>query len=219
MSAEHHARAAVDCLDEIAIAMERKWGVDRLRRLVDPALAARFDAQGEKLGDALRSDRHDAIVAQAGAMERAWKALDANAIARGARPLSPTVWEAIMPSGEVVAIVRTPEEAHALIGERGGAVFTLAEVAIALEAFGDRVRAVKEEFPGASVTAVRTPALNIGGRAGNQAAGAKTRGRRGASTGKITKATSELLNGPSKNVGAQPLEDGFDWAVGDEMPF
>ena len=122
MSADRFARAAVDRLDEIAHAMERKWGVDRLPKLVDPALASRFRAQGEKLNDALRSERPDAIAAQAAAMERAWAALDATAIAAGAEPLTPTVWETVLPStGEVIAIVRTADEASAVARDRNGA--------------------------------------------------------------------------------------------------
>jgi hypothetical protein len=163
MSADRYARVAIECLDEIAMAMERKWGIGRLPRLVDPALAAKFDAQREKLNDALASERHDAIAAQAAAMERAWKALDAAAIAAGAKPLSPTVWETALPStGEIVAIVRTAEEASAVAHERNGAVYTLAEVAVAIDAIHDDIRAVKQTFPGAAVKAVRHRELGIG---------------------------------------------------------
>jgi hypothetical protein len=163
MSADRYARAAIDCLDETALAMERRWGADRLPRLVEPALAARFDAQREKLNEALRADRPDAIAVQAAAMERAWKALDAAALAAGAKPLSPTVWETTLPStGEIVAIVRTAEEASAIARDRNGAVYTLAEVAVAIDAFGDQVRATKATFPGAEVKAVRSRELSIG---------------------------------------------------------
>jgi hypothetical protein len=165
MSADRYARAALDCLDETALAMERRWGADRLPRLVDPALAARFDSQREKLNDALRSDRPDAVATQAAAMERAWKALDAAALAAGAKPLSPTVWEVALPStGEIVAIVRTAEEASAIARDRNGAVYTLAEVAVAIDAFGAEVRATKATFPGAEVKAVRSRELSIGSR-------------------------------------------------------
>lgn len=71
MSADRFAQFAVGRLDEVAHAMERKWGIDRLPKLVDPALAARFEAQREKLNEALRSERPDAIATQAAAMERA----------------------------------------------------------------------------------------------------------------------------------------------------
>ena len=71
-------------------------------------------------------------------MIRAWNALDAEATKAGAPPLAPTVWETVLPqSGEVVAIVRDSEEALAVAKDRKGAVWTLAEVAVAIEAFGE----------------------------------------------------------------------------------
>jgi hypothetical protein len=216
VSADRYARFAVERLDEVAHAMELKWGVDRLPRLVDPALAARFEAQRVKLNEALRSDRPDAIAAQAAAMERAWKALDAAALAAGAKPLSPTVWEAALPStGEIVAIVRTAEEASAIARDRKGAVYTLAEVAVALDAFGDEVRATKAAFPGATVTAVRQPSLAIGsapaGSPSAAAAPSHARTRR---------------RPPAKHVGFYPglfapllPSKPIDWERGDDIPF
>lgn len=210
MSADRFARAAVDRLDEIAHAMERKWGVDRLSRLVDPALASRFRAQGEKLNEALRSDRPDAIAAQAAAMERAWAALDSAAIASGAEPLAPAIWEAVLPStGEVVAIVRTVEEAAAVARDRNGAVYTLAEVAVAIDAFGDRVRAVKATFPGASVTALRPSSLAIGSRESKAAPPGRNRKDRPPG---LTSFFAPLPETPSSKP---PI----DWDRGDDIPF
>ena len=77
--------------------------------------------------------------------------------------MAPTIWQAVIPStGEVIAIVRTADEAAAIAPERWGTVYTLAEIAIALDAFGDDVRAVKVKFPDSAVTAVRPSGLNIG---------------------------------------------------------
>jgi hypothetical protein len=159
MTAVRHeaiADASLDRLDAFAQAVERKWGIDRLPKLVDAALAVRFRSQAERLDEAIRSDVSAAVSAQAEAMLRAWNALDAAALAAGWKPLAPTVWETVLPeTGEVIAIVRDSDEAFAIARERKGAVWTLAEVAIALQTFGDGVRATKEAFPGAEVTAVR----------------------------------------------------------------
>jgi hypothetical protein len=112
--------------------------------------------QAERPDEAIRSDISAAVPAQAEAMLRAWNALDAAAITGGWKPLAPTIWEAVLPeTGEVVAIVRDADEAFALGHERKGAIWTLAEVAIARRTFGDTVRAAKEAFPGADVTTVR----------------------------------------------------------------
>ncbi len=212
MSADRFAQAAVDRLDEIAHAMERKWGIDRLSRLVDPALAARFHAQADKLNEALRSERADAIVAQGAAMERAWNALDAAALTAGAEPIAATVWETVIPStGEIIAIVRTAEEASAVARERNGAVYTLAEVAVAIDAFGDQVRAVKARFPGASVKAVRPSSLAIGSRETKAASNASSRGPKRRSP-RVTGFFAPL---PETASSKPPI----DWERGDEIPF
>src|SRR5512134_2988170 len=46
---EYAIRAILDGLDEVALAMERTWGVGRLRLLVSDLLRAKFDAQKDKL--------------------------------------------------------------------------------------------------------------------------------------------------------------------------
>jgi hypothetical protein len=212
VSAYRYASFAVERLDEVAHVMERKWGINRLPKLVDAVLAARFDAQRDKLNEALRSDRPDAIAIQASAMERAWKALDAAALSVGATPLSPTVWEAVLPStGEVVAIVRTVEEASVIARDRKGAVYTLAEVAVAIDAFGDQVRAVKAAFPGASVTAVRPASLPIASREpkGAGVPPGRKRTRRSAGT------ASFFAPLPETSSSKPPI----DWERGDEIPF
>ena len=212
MSADRFAQAAVNRLDEIAHAMERKWGIDRLPRLVDPTLAARFAAQAEKLNTALRSERPDAITTQAGAMERAWKALEAAATAARHEPLAPIIWETVIPStGEIIGIVRTADEASAVARERNGSVYTLAEVAVAIDAFGDQVRAVKAQFPGASVTAVRSSSLPIGSRETKAAGVAPGRGRKRRSPS----VTSFFAPLPETASSKPPI----DWERGDEIPF
>lgn len=212
MSADRFAQTAVNRLDEVAHAMERKWGIDRLPKLVDPALAVRFEAQREKLNEALRSQRPDAIATQAAAMERAWKALDAAALADGRAPLAPEIWEMVIPStGEIVAIVRTAEEASAVARERNGAVYTLAEVAVAIDAFGDQVRAVKAAFPGASVTAVRPASLPIGSRQPKGAGVPPGRKRTRRSVG----TASFFAPLPETSSSKPPI----DWERGDEIPF
>ena len=79
-------------------------------------------------------------------MRRAWSALNCAAHDAGEKPLAPEVWECVLPStGEVVSLVRTETEAHHVARECR--VFTVAEVAILIEALGDGVLAVKHSFP------------------------------------------------------------------------
>ena len=47
------AQAVTEGVGEVAVTMERKWGVDRLRRLVSVDLRERFDRQARKWNEAL----------------------------------------------------------------------------------------------------------------------------------------------------------------------
>ena len=156
---EYAIRAIIDGLDQVAVEMERKWGVGRLRLLVSDLLRARFDAQKDKLDAAIATNQEQYIRAQAEGMKRAWAALD-KAASEARRPrLSPDVWECVLPSsGEVVAIVRTEAEAHHVCRELP--VFTLEEIARLIEALGPTVLEAKRVFPGATVSGIRKPEID-----------------------------------------------------------
>jgi hypothetical protein len=153
---DYAIRAILDGLDHLALDIERKWGVDRLRLLVADHLRARFDAQKDKLDAAVVANEERYVRAQAEGMKRAWAALDKAAIEAGARPLSPEVWECALPSsGTVVAIVRSSAEARHLAGER--VVFSLEEVARLIDDLPAAVLETKRVFPGAKVARVGPP--------------------------------------------------------------
>ncbi len=218
------ARASLDRLDAVASAMERRWGIGRLPKLVDANLAVRFASQRQRLDAAISADVPAVTAVQAEAMLRAWQALDAAAAASGWQPLSPAIWETVLPgTGEIVAIVRDADDAQAVARTVNGTVWTLAEVAIAIEAFGDGVRAAKRAFPAAEVTAVRSPArpsLAIGaaapgagmGKPGRNPAG---RSRRSLAAGFPGPATPLADPRPATPSAMPPV----DWARGDELPF
>ena len=139
--------------------MERTWGVGRLRLLVDDDLRVRFDAQCDKLDVAIASGRVAYIQAQAAGMKRAWSTLDRSARSNGSAPLSPEVWECVLPSsGTMVAIVRSSAEARHLAGER--VVFSLEEVARLIDDLPAAVLETKRVFPGAEVSRVGPPEIN-----------------------------------------------------------
>jgi hypothetical protein len=166
-------------------------------------------------------------------MLRAWHALDAAALSAGWKPLTPTVWETVLPeTGEVIAIVRDADEALALGHERKGTVWTLAEVAIAIEAFGDTVRASKEAFPGAEVTAVRpagtTAKLAIGSagpvvateRETKTARNRTARNRRTHSAGFAGfHAPLPIFSTISPRPESPSTRPPIDWERGDDIPF
>ena len=153
-SETYRIQAMVEGLDQAALAMERKWGVGRLRLLVSDLLRARFDDQKGRLDQAIAGNHEGYVRIHADGMRRAWEALDRSAREAGEVPLAPEVWECVLPdTGEIVSLVRTEAEAHHVARE--GLVFTVAEIATLIAGLGDAVREAKKQFPGASVTAIR----------------------------------------------------------------
>lgn len=157
---EHMIGAIIAGVDHVASEHERRWGRGRLRLLVSDLLRAKFDAQAAKLDAALQSGQVLQIQIHADAMRRAWQVLDRAATEAGCEPLSPEVWECVLPaSGEVVAIVRGEAEASLVAVERP--VFTMREVAQAIELLGKTTLEAKRTF-GASVAAVRAATIDWG---------------------------------------------------------
>ena len=153
-SDSYRIQAMVEGLDQVAIAMERKWGVGRLRLLVSDLLRAKFDEQKDRLDQAIAGNHEAFVRIHVDGMRRAWEALDRSAREAGETPLAPQVWECVLPdTGEIVSLVRTEAEAHHVARE--GRVFTLAEIATLIAGLGDAVLEAKKQFPGAAVTAIR----------------------------------------------------------------
>jgi hypothetical protein len=148
-------QAHIDGADAVAIAMEARWGAGRLRLLVPAELRERFDRQRVLFNSAIWHGDLEAVRRESGRMVAAWQALARAAEAAGAPVLSPEVWEVSLADGTVVALVRSPEEAHAVVAEgRRVQVYTLAELAIMLENYQE-VTKVKVTFPGAEVVQIR----------------------------------------------------------------
>ncbi|PWS35182.1 hypothetical protein DFH01_23030 [Falsiroseomonas bella] len=154
----------VQSVDLLTDSLERKWGVGRLRLLVDDALRERFDRQWRKWQAAYAAQDLDAVRAHSEAMRRAWDALDQAATAAGHTPTAPEVWETRMPDGTVLAIVRSPAEQHVLAraarhegDSRAREVWSLDEIGRVICAWEGRnwVDAIRAEFPGATVEALR----------------------------------------------------------------
>lgn len=151
---QHLQKSVIDGVDFIATQMERKWGIGRLRLIVDEQLRIKFDAQLEKFNAAIEADQADLISVQAEGMKRAWQALDKAADANGQKPLSAEVWEVTLPgSGRIVAVVRTSAEAH-LVATPECETWTLSEISHLIEHAGTLVADIKRTFPGAEITAI-----------------------------------------------------------------
>ena len=148
-------QAHIDGADAMAIAMEARWGAGRLRLLVTAELREKFDRQRFKLNAAIWHGDLEAVRRESERMIKAWQALNGAAEATGAQNLAPEVWEVSLADGSVVALVRSPAEAHAVVAEgRRVMVYTLNELAIMLGNY-QAVTKVKVSFPGAEVTQIR----------------------------------------------------------------
>lgn len=153
------SQIALEALDEVAASMERRWGVDRLPRLVPVDLAERFWRQKAKLDAAITEEATGGSVAnteyEAGRMVNAWKALDAAAEAQGAQTLAPTLLEGRLPDGRLLIVCADQTAAHRIAGDhRGATVWSMEEIAHVLWQF-EMVNDAKVVWPGARVENAR----------------------------------------------------------------
>ncbi len=153
-------KSVIDGVDHVAVEMENKWGVGRLRLLVDDDMRERFDRQAELFREAVIFNHLKAIRRHGHAMRRAWLALDKYASKCRFCGIEPIVWEVSGPDG-VIAVVRTNPEAHAVVREgRAVEVWTMDEVARVIAAHRDTIGEAKRVFPGAEVVDARVPPVD-----------------------------------------------------------
>ena len=149
-------RAAIAGVDEVAVAMEGKWGVGQLPRRVaaiSPQLAARFERQKRKLDDAIVTHGEKEILQHSGAMKRGWQMLDKFAIEHGREPLNSDVWELKLDDGTVVAICK--HACHVANIADGREAWSLEELGKLIEKQPALIRKSKQHFPGAVVSKVK----------------------------------------------------------------
>lgn len=150
-------REHLDDMDMVAIAMEEKWGRDRLRLLVDRELREKFDRQRYKVNNAIWHGNLQDVKVEADRMVKAYRALDRAAEAAGAHLLPTEVWEAVTPDGTVVAVVKNDMDLRKVIAEgRHVEVYSMSEVARMLAAY-PALAAAKASFPGCQVERVSGP--------------------------------------------------------------
>jgi hypothetical protein len=132
--------------------MERKWGIDRLTRLVPPEAQARWVATLKACEDEWtpQADKDQMMM-------RAWRGMDAAATAAGAEPLPPGLWEQKADDGTIVVICRDNEHAQVEIlrakhDKRTVATWTLEEVVrVVLAQNSAVINQIKTTWPGATV--------------------------------------------------------------------
>lgn len=156
-------REEVECdlatgpFDRVAREMDRKWGQDRLPDLVSPETAARWGTAMANLNAAIDARDPALVVARVNACLRGFAAMDAEAAAAGRLPIVPEAWE-FQIDGKTCAVLRDDAAWPAYTAARPDVrIYTMREVENALAAYGQTVAAIKDAFPGAQVSAVRSP--------------------------------------------------------------
>ena len=165
ISNSEQIKLALERLDEVATGYEKKWGVDRLIRLVDQGLAERFQEQLELLNSALERHAVLDVISHADALARGWAALDAAAESQGSPQIDAAAWEVVTPAGRKIAFV-SDVRAYKRLHRDGWELWSAQEVANIIDKFhseidwgaSEALRQTKKLFPGAEVKGVRPKA-------------------------------------------------------------
>jgi choline dehydrogenase-like flavoprotein len=141
--------------DDMVSDVERRWGFERLPRLVSPELRERFVAAQDMHRQATMAGED--LAEMDAMMVRAWKALEAEAVARGQTELPGAVvcWQADEAERGTICLCLDDEHAQALMARAkadGVAIeaWTLAEVGRVV-AKASPLADIKQAFPGATV--------------------------------------------------------------------
>lgn len=100
-------------LDLVQHRMEMKWGIGRLQQLASDDLMAKWEAQINKLNDAIMNSDVEAVKELVAGCQRGWAVLEKSAVARGHVPYEPQFWEVDV-DGAVYRVVRLREELEAI---------------------------------------------------------------------------------------------------------
>ena len=143
--------------DEAARKIERIWGIDRLEGLVPPAMAAKYGLALAHLNACINSANPTETAAAAANCVKGLAAMDTAATAAGHQPIPPAAQE-IEVDGKLCVVLWDGNQWPVYQSLRPGVrMYTPREVANALAAYGGMVAAVKDQWPGAEVKAVRSP--------------------------------------------------------------
>jgi FAD/FMN-containing dehydrogenase len=153
--------AALEPLDKVASETEARWGIGTLERLVAPDTAARFASARKKLDIAIDAGDWEDVSKRAAVMIRGWQALEAAAVEAGHKPLDVTrFWAHEDDNGVRLLFVQHELDMQAAVAKfPDHRVWSMSEVGRVLSAHSlEAVLAskVKDQFPGATVTDIRT---------------------------------------------------------------
>lgn len=144
--------------DEAVRAMDRKWGVDRLPDLVSITTADRWGTAIANLNAAIEAGDVDTTKARVAACIRGLAVMDAEAEAAGHTRPDPDIWE-VEHGGQRFGFIRDAALWQAATQKRPDLIIiSLKEAAVAVTSWQPAmatIEAIKQNFPGAEVKAVR----------------------------------------------------------------
>jgi hypothetical protein len=142
---------AVAPFDRMATEIDRTWGIDRLPELVTPETAAKYGSALAKLNAAIEANNPEECATRANVCMRGLQAMDKEARALGHSPMPSNFWM-YEQDGNTIIIAQDMRDWPLIEKMHPGiAIFSLREVANALEAYGQTVVAVKQSFAGAEI--------------------------------------------------------------------
>jgi len=148
-------------LDDVVADLERRWGFERLPRLVSAELRERFVAAQDIHRQATMEGQD--LAEMDAMMIRAWRALEVEAVSRGQAELPGAVvcWQAEEPERGTICLCLDDEHAQALLARAKAEkvaieTWTLAEVGRVV-AKASPIAEVKQAFPMATVQGKRKP--------------------------------------------------------------
>jgi hypothetical protein len=147
---------AMKPVDAIAAELELRWGAGKLETLVTPETAAKFESARAKLDVAIFNRDPELVIQRAGVMVRGWKALEAEALRLGHKPMPPELWYATAPAefgDEQMQFVIAKDNSAATLAQTDLPVYTVTEVARIIRAWRGNlgVDTVKDIFAGAEI--------------------------------------------------------------------
>lgn len=137
--------------------MDKRWGINRLPTLVSPETLAKWGTAMAGLYAAEDDKNPDKVAKWAEICIRGLNAMDAEATAANQTQSDPNIWEYEF-EGVTYGIIEDGRQWPAAYKKRKDLMmFNMREVAIALDAHRNAlVRQVKQSFPSAQITAIRS---------------------------------------------------------------
>ena len=135
--------------------VERKWGIDRLPELVSTSTAEKWGMCLGRLNEAIAKADPEETRAWSETCIRGLAKMEAEAEAAGQPHSDPHIWEYEYQGHRFGIIQDGREWPAAQAGRPDLTIYSMQEVAVAIQAHNQSVVAVKASFPGAEVTAIR----------------------------------------------------------------